>query len=128
MGDAFVALAILLSGEIEVDTDGRGEGGVINGSAIEGCRARDIEGSVTEAEGMAIGATIGMLAWAEQVEVADEEKVPDGGLERVGRILGVDGVPGEGQRDGLHPHRRRVGRLPRPLELLDGLDNIASDI
>jgi hypothetical protein len=79
MSNAFVPFAILLGGEVEVGADGRAEGGDIkNRSAIEGRCAFYFEGSVIEAEWMAVGATVGvftgMEAGAEEVvlEVADE--------------------------------------------------------
>jgi hypothetical protein len=60
---------------------------LINGGAINGSRAWDFEGGVTEAEEVAIAATKGILSRMEQVEVADEEEVVDGGLEQIQQVL-----------------------------------------
>jgi hypothetical protein len=115
MSDAFVAFTVLLGGEVEVDSDGRAEGGVVNRSTIDRRRAGYFEGSVTEAEGVAVGATVGVFAGPEEVEIADEEEVPDGGLEWVGWVLGVDSVTSKGQGDRFDSNRWWVVSLPSAL-------------
>jgi hypothetical protein len=71
VGNAFVTVTILLGGEVEVDTDRSLEGSRRDGGSIGGRPSRDIEGGVAEAEGVAMGATAGVLAWAKHVEVAN---------------------------------------------------------
>jgi hypothetical protein len=128
MGDTLITFAILLSSEIEVDANCRTKGSVINDRAINGRRARDFKGGVTEAERVAVAATVGMLTRTEQIKVADEQKITDGSLERIRWVLGVDGVTGKSQWNGLDPHRRRVIRFPGSSHLLEGLNNSASGI
>jgi hypothetical protein len=73
MSDTLVLFTVLLSSEVEIDAHGQAERSVIDRRAIDGRRIWEFERGVTEAEGMAVRATIGVLARTEQVEVADKE-------------------------------------------------------
>ena len=128
VSNAFILFTGLLSGEVEVNADGGVEGIGSDGRTIEGNRAWDLEGGVTQAEGVAKAATAGMLAGTEQVEVANDEKVSDGCLSRVGGRQRVDGVAQKREGDGLDSLGGRVARLPGALHLLEGLDDISSSI
>jgi hypothetical protein len=128
MGDTLVLFTILLSSEVKIDANGDPEGSVINRSAIQGGRAGNLEGGVTEAKRVAIRATVGMLTRTEQVEVTDKEEVTNGRLKRIRRVQRVNSMASKGQRYGLDTDRRRIDGFPRALHLLERTDDIASGI
>jgi hypothetical protein len=128
VGNAFVTVAILLGGEVEVDADRRLEGSRRYGGSIGGHPTRDIEGCVAKAEGVAMWATAGMLAGAKHIEVANEEEVADGGLDRVGGRQRVDRVSQQSKWNRFDPPWERVSGFPGAVQLLEWRDNIASHI
>jgi hypothetical protein len=128
MGDTLISFPILLCSEVKIDAHGSAERSVINGGAVKGSRAQDFKRSITKAKRMTAATAIGMLTGTEQIKIANKEQVANGRLERIRRILGIDRVAGEGQRNGLHPHGRRVARTPGTLKLLKWQHNMARRI
>ena len=128
MGDTLIPITVLLCRKVEVNSHCCGKGSLGNSCPIEGGSARNIKGCVAKAKGVACSATVSMFPRTEQEEIANDEQVRDGRLNRIRRVLRVNGMTGEGQRDGFDPHRGRVTRPPGPLHLLERRNDITGKI